>query len=295
MSNNQEFGGDWTERKLDKVRKYLPAYMKVLSGKGFTTGYIDAFAGTGYRMLRKSYPGERGLFDELEADDVEEYRDGSARIALQTDPPFDKYVFIEKDPNKCQELQTLRVEKPDFADKISIKNGDANELIAKMCAPPKSWESHRAVLFLDPFGMQVSWDTIKLVAATKAVDLWYLFPIGSVNRLLEKKFCGHKAFVDCLDRTFGEEKWREKFYKCSPQTLLFDNQETVTKQASFTQIGNYIIERLKTIFPGVVEEPYILKNSKNTPLFMLCFAESNPKPKAKQVALQIARDILMKD
>ncbi|GAI54351.1 unnamed protein product, partial [marine sediment metagenome] len=49
------------------------------------------------------------------------------------------------------------------------------------------WQNNRAVLFLDPYGMQVNWETIKAIANTEAIDLWYLFPFGiGVNRLLQK-------------------------------------------------------------------------------------------------------------
>jgi len=192
------------------VGKYLPAYTKILADKGFKTGYIDAFAGTGYRTLRSACPDVPGLFDELEDSDAQNYRDGSAVIALLTNPPFDKYVFIEKDKEKCAELEALKLTYPILADRIDIRNGDANEGISSVCSPKVNWGSHRAVMFLDPFGMQVEWATIALIAATKAIDLWYLFPIGSVNRLLEKRQCLHSGFADCLDRTLGAEDWRRR-------------------------------------------------------------------------------------
>lgn len=49
----------------------------------------------------------------------------------------------------------------------------------------KNWKSHRALVFLDPYGMQVEWKTIKSIAVTQAIDLWILFPLGTVNRLLK--------------------------------------------------------------------------------------------------------------
>ena len=291
---DQPFGGEWTEKKLEKVRKYLPAYTHILSGKGFTTGYIDAFAGTGYRTIRNDCSDVPGLFNEMEAKDAQEYRDGSARIALRTDPAFDKYIFIEKDSEKCQALQALKIEFPVLAPSIDIRNGDANKTIRDMCSVKMNWTKHRAVMFLDPFGMQVEWKTIELIAATKAIDLWYLFPIGSVNRLLEKEMGNHPVFAECLDRTLGARDWRSEFYAKAPEATLFDEgQETVHKDATFESMGAYIIKRLKTIFSGVVEVPYILRNSKNSPLFMLCFAVGNPK--ARIPALRIAREILMKD
>jgi three-Cys-motif partner protein len=149
-------------------------------------------------------------------------------------------------------------------------------------------------MFLDPFGMQVEWETIALIAATKAIDLWYLFPIGSVNRLLERRQCQHSEFADCLDRSLGADDWRDEFYKRRHERSLFgDDQEIVEKDASFEAIGKYIVKRLETIFEEVVDTPYVLTNSKKSPLYMLCFAVGNPK--AKGLATRIARDILMKD
>jgi three-Cys-motif partner protein len=251
-----EFGGVWTDQKLAKVGKYLPAYTNILKGKGFTTGYIDAFAGTGYRTLKSSCPDVPGLFDELDDFDAQSYRDGSASIALRTEPPFDKYIFIEKDKSKCAELEALRQTYPALADRIDIRNGDANECIASMCAPRMNWGSRRAVMFLDPFGMQVEWATVAMIAATKAIDLWYLFPIGSVNRLLEKKQCLHSEFAECLDRTLGALDWRDELYKRRHERSLFgDDKDIMEKDASFEAIGNYIVKRLNTIFEEVVDTP----------------------------------------
>jgi hypothetical protein len=106
--------------------------------------------------------------------------------------------------------------------------------------------------------------------------------------------CLHPEFSECLDRTFGEPDWRAEFYKKVAEPTLFDNEQpTVYKNATFDSIGLYITNRLKTVFAGVVECPYILCNSKNSPLFMLCFAVGNPN--ARELALKIAREILVKD
>ena len=43
------FGGDWTTAKLEVLKGYLEAYTHALKNTTFRTGYIDAFAGTGYR------------------------------------------------------------------------------------------------------------------------------------------------------------------------------------------------------------------------------------------------------
>mgnify|MGYP001306870851 CR=1 FL=1 len=49
-------------------------------------------------------------------------------------------------------------------------------------------------------------------------------------------------------------------------------------------------KRLKEVFAGVVEEPGVLKNSANNPLYLLCFAVGNER--GKDVALRIAEHLL---
>jgi three-Cys-motif partner protein len=46
------FGGDWTTEKLTILGGYLSAYTTALKKQKFKTGYIDAFAGTGYPIVR---------------------------------------------------------------------------------------------------------------------------------------------------------------------------------------------------------------------------------------------------
>ena len=63
-------------------------------------------------------------------------------------------------------------------------------------------------------------------------------------------------------------------------------------KASLATIGRYFVERLKEIFSGVAEEPGVLRNSTNSPLYLLCFAASNAR--GAELALRIA-GLLLKD
>lgn len=113
---SHDFGGDWTDEKLERVRKYLAAYTKIMDSNskkyGFRFAYIDAFAGTGYRDLRQeTSPGEL-MFPELAEQESQSFLEGSARIALQIRPRFHKYIFIEKDAKRFEELQKLKEEFP---------------------------------------------------------------------------------------------------------------------------------------------------------------------------------------
>jgi three-Cys-motif partner protein len=97
------------------LSKYLRAYTKIFkrntSAQFFEISYVDAFAGTGEIPRREL----KGFFrDDPELlKSEEEFRKGSVKRALEVDPPFDHYVFIEKDGKKCEELAALA---QDFGD-----------------------------------------------------------------------------------------------------------------------------------------------------------------------------------
>lgn len=287
----QSFGGDWTEEKLNRVRKYLVAYATIMSRYKFRYAYIDAFAGTGYRELKEDEESSTVMLPELVEQESKKFFDGSARIALQTEPRFTKYIFIEKNESKIAELSKLKAEFTNLANDIIIIQSDANIYINELCA--KNWKTNRAVLFLDPFGMQVPWSTIASIAKTEAIDLWYLFPIGiAVNRLLKKDGNIKPSIKKRLDEVFGTPEWYETFYSIKTERDLFGNYSFTEKTADFQLIAKYFVERLKTVFEGVAENPLLLVNSQNSPLYLLCFASANRK--GAPTAIKIAQHILKK-
>ncbi|MFN7947248.1 MAG: three-Cys-motif partner protein TcmP [Blastocatellia bacterium] len=281
----QSFGGDWTQEKLERVRKYLSAYTTIMSHYNFRFAYIDAFAGTGYRTIKKDNEQE-----ELPFPDLESFLDGSARIALQIQPRFTKYIFIEQNESRFAELQKLKEEFPRLQSDIILVNADANSYIRELCLG-YSWKTNRAVLFLDPFGMEVTWETIEAVAATKAVDLWLLFPLGvAVNRMLTRNGQIRAIWREKLNRMFGADDWYDVFYQTIRKQTLFGEEMVTQKVSDFDLIGQYFVGRLKTVFAGVANNPLPLFNSHNNPLYLLCFASGNPK--GAKTAINIAQDIL---
>ncbi|MCL2321065.1 MAG: three-Cys-motif partner protein TcmP [Oscillospiraceae bacterium] len=60
-------------------------------------------------------------------------------------------------------------------DKVTIINEDCNIALKSICEDI-NWNKNRAILFLDPYTTEVEWNTLKIVAATIAIDVWYLFP-----------------------------------------------------------------------------------------------------------------------
>ena len=294
---DHRFGGDWTEIKLAKLEKYLRAYRTIFSGNErashLKTWYVDAFAGTGSRTVVES---SSGAIEDLFAVDVyadaenKGYRDGSARIALGLKDPFHGYLFIDKSRSRLAELQKMiKNDHPALLSRCDLRQGDANELLTRWCRE-RDWAKERAVIFLDPYGMQVEWNTILALANTKAVDLWYLFPLGvGVARLLKHDGKLDESWEKSLDSVLGTTSWRERFYDTTVSEGLFGPLETVERDAPVEKIQTFIHDRLKGCFSGVAPG-LILRNSKSSPLYSLCFASANER--GAKTAIKIAKEIL---
>jgi len=289
------FGGDWTSEKLERVRKYLQAYTTIFHrnerARFFTTYFVDAFAGTGDRK-DSNVPGlsDTPLLDiELDPEFIE-LQKGSSRIALEVEPAFNRYLFIEHSKKRVADLEKLKLLYPNRAEHMRIEQGDANTILKNWCQQT-DWSRFRSVVFLDPYGMQVDWSTIEALARTKAIDLWILFPIGmAVNRLLMNRQPPPEGWANALTRTFGEDAWRQRFYKKSVQQSLFGEEELETKIADFADIEAYFLERLSSVFESVAKNPLLLCNSRGTPIYLLCFAVRNKT--GAPTAVRMAQDIL---
>lgn len=141
--------------------------------------------------------------------------------------------------------------------------------------------------------MQVDWKTIEAMAKTQGVDLWILFPLGqAVNRLVTRNRIPEGAWADRLTAFFGNDEWRSSFYRPQRQFSLFDPSGNFEKTADFASIGKFFIDRLETVCAKVAKNPKPLYNTRNVPIYLLCFAATNPK--GAPTAVKIAQHILGK-
>lgn len=283
MATLQKFGGNWTEEKLNIFTSYLDSYLIALQNQKFKKIYIDAFAGTG----------------EIETSDGGQYLVGSAKRALASEKKFDHYYFIEADSQKAGELQDMiNAEFPQMRQIVTTYCGDANDKLAEIISSV-DWRYNRGLLFLDPYATQVNWDTLENVAKTKSIDVWYLFPFSALERMLPKNG-KYDKWEECIDRLLGDTGWREEFYKKDPQMTLFDlfpepgqsDGERMVKDTNPEHIKDYILARLRTIFPCVSKHARIFRNSRRSPMFLFCFAIASESPKAQGLALRMADYIL---
>ncbi len=287
------FGGSWTERKLEALRDYLVQYRLIFSknpaAAKLRTIYVDAFAGTGERDSEVQDAGS-SLFGYDE--EARGYREGSVHKALSLESKFHEYIFIERKPKHANALrQMLRDQFPALVDRCTVHEEDANRWLQDWCAR-QDWRGQRAVVFLDPYGMNVEWATIEAIARTKAIDLWVLFPFAiGAGRMMPKDYPPDGLWARKLTAIFGTDEWKSRFYGQSASGDLFGDQASIVRIAGADKILEYFIERLRSVFAGVVEHPLILENAKHTPMYALCFAAGNPKgaPTAVKIAAHLTR------
>lgn len=88
--------GPWSELKLEILRAYAPPYSTILTARRMFHIYIDGFAGPGWHLSRTTG----------------EVVPGSPLNALDTQPPFDEYHFIDANPVRTQQLRTYTQGRP---------------------------------------------------------------------------------------------------------------------------------------------------------------------------------------
>jgi three-Cys-motif partner protein len=286
-----QFGGDWTEDKLEVMQRYFSAYAQALKNQHFAKWYVDAFAGTGKRNETKLDSTDQSVLFESDQGEFQNIKDGSVRVALAIEPPFGKYIFNEQSKTHTAELEKLKLEFPNR--NIEVRQGDANQFLQAI-AISTLWHKTRAAIFIDPYGMQVSWETLKSLSATKSVDIALLFPTGPLTRVLTRDGNIPLEWVNRIDEHLGECDWRNAVYEDKSDVDLFSDIALTKTEKTLTPEGlrQFVAERLETIFPYVSETQLELKNSKGATLYHLFIICANPVPAARKLAKKLAHSAL---
>jgi three-Cys-motif partner protein len=250
------------------------------------------FAGAGKAPLRQyknKKDNQKHLLDVAkfireEEKETETYVHGSPKVALDIPIPFTEYIFIEKDCVRINELESLR---NDYGDrrKITILQGDANERLQEYLLKSKlfNWKKCRALAFIDPFGMQVPWNTISGLGQTKAIEIILNLPVGmAIQRLLPKSGQFAPDRKKMLTRYFGSADWENIVY--DDQTGLF-GENRIKKHEAGQQLAKWYQKRLKQAF-GYSSKPRLITNTKGAHLYYLLWAGPN------KTGAKIASDVL---
>ncbi len=275
-----QFGGDWTLTKIDIVEAYARAYLTIMNKTPYLKPiYFDGFAGSG---------------EIIQGDNGEGYEiaEGAARRILDIDQPktFDMYYFVEKCERFYTHLKQLVAN--DFPSRNAhVVNGDCNQKLKDFAHFLSKHENRycRGLAYVDPFGMQVNWDSI-IPLKDRGVDLWILVPTGiGVNRMLAKDGKIEEAWTEKLQKFLGIpfEEIQSKFYEVSPQVSLFGDAEIQKVENAIHLAGELYSNQLSTVFK-YVSQPFILRNSRSSPMYHFVLATDN------QAGLKIANYVIKK-
>lgn len=261
--------GNWSEIKLEIVRKYADAYSTILSAQtktSFFHVYIDAFAGAGQHISRAT--------DEIVP--------GSPLNAINVRPPFREYHFIEIAPEKIENLKGLIGPRKD----VFIHEGDCNSVLVSKIFPSVQYAQYRRGLcLLDPYGLHLDWEVLSVAGHMKSLDVFLNFPVQDMNRNV---FWHNPEGIDeddirRMNRFWGDESWRNVVYETKRN--LFGWLEKEPNEV----IVEAFRQRLKSVAQfDHVPEPLPMKNSKGAIVYYLFFASKY------ETAAKIARQIFEK-
>ena len=155
--------GEWSELKLDILKKYCEAYSPILSKNKLRHWYIDGFAGAGHHVSKQT----GGLIP------------GSPINALEIVPPFCEYHFIDLDETRTEELRRLSQGRSN----VHIYDGDCNNILLSNVFPRILYKDYRrALCVLDPYRLQLKWEVLQAAAREKTIEVFLNFPIMDMNR-----------------------------------------------------------------------------------------------------------------
>jgi len=260
--------GYWSEIKLDIIRQYALQYSRILTGQRnpeLHHVYIDAFAGSGKHISRMT----KGFVP------------GSPQIALDINPPFKEYYFIDIDGDKVAELNEIVSNRPE----AHVLEGDCNsKLLTEVFPRVRYKDFRRGLCLLDPYGLDLNWEVIKIAGQMGSIEIFLNFPVMDMNRNV---FWSNPEGVDPTDISrmnafWGDDSWKEVAYR--PTVNLFG--EVWEMKESIRTIALAFRERLQEIAEFKhVSQPLPMRNTKGATIYYLFFASQ------QQVADHIIRHI----
>jgi len=247
--------GNWSEVKLEIVRKYATAYSTILSAqRGLSHVYVDAFAGPGVNIAKAT-----GTFVR-----------GSPLNALLIQPPFREYFLIDVERNKVASLRAIVGDRPD----VHVLPGDCNKVLLEEAFPKIHYQDYRRGLcLLDPYGLDLDWRVIAMAGAMRSIEIFLNFPVMDMNRnvLWRHPERVDPAHVERMNRFWGDDSWRKVMY--SKELNLFGEEE---KAGDNETIAQAFRERLRTVANfRHVPDPLPMRNSRGNTIYYLFFASQN--------------------
>jgi len=265
------------------LTEYARAYSVVMNAQKTTQNvrkvawlhayyYIDAFAGPGIALSKADA-------------EVSDFLQGSPVRVLEIEPRFDHMWLIDRNAARAARLGKTMREQGAEADRFTIASGhDANNYIRQLVAGFRS--DDRALVFLDPYGLQVEWDTVAQLASSHKVDVLINFSLMGVIRNLRRTGGPDPRVRKLLDRVMRSTSWIDELY--TQQGAFWNDPVAVRGQLAASAVAERYETDLKEVFASV-SQPAVMTNSRGSPIYALVFASQN-----REAAPSIMRDVVRK-
>lgn len=273
-----QFGGDWTKKKIEILVQYAMAYPKIMNNfPNFKLMYFDGFAGSGFIKSRVG----------------KDITIGAARRIIEINEPkrFDSYYFVEKNKRKAKLLEeATKTVFPHL--KIIIRVDDCNNRLQAVSnfLKSKDGKKYAILAYIDPCGMQLRWESLETLKGLR-MDMWILVPTGlGVNRLLKKDGNLSDEWLNKLVEFLGmpSKEILNYFYSERIEETLFGTFTYNEKlKNAINRSAELYFDRLKTLF-RFVTAPFVLMNKSGTIMYHLYLASNN------NAAYKIANHLIKK-
>lgn len=95
-----------------------------------------------------------------------------------------------------------------------------------------------------------------------------------------------------VTQILGTNEWEKELYHQSAQLSIFGDEPL--ERVNFDRLVDFVRQRLINSFPYVSPQSRLLKNSNNSPMFILFFIMTNKSGKAIGLGSKVVTDIFNK-
>lgn len=248
--------GYWSEVKLDIVKKYAKAYSTIMNAQPRIKEhiYIDAFSGAGVHISKQT----------------KEHILGSPLNALNIEPPFKEFHFIDLNGGKADALRKLCASSRN----VRVYEGDCNKLLLTKIFPLAEYSGYRrALCLLDPYGLHLNWEVMSTAGQMKSIEIFLNFPVMDMNMNVlwrDPNKVGKKQIAR-MDAFWGDSSWRSVAYT-KTKGLFVEMEE----KSSTETIAKAFRDRLEKVAGfAYVPDPVPMRNSTGATIYYLFFASPN--------------------
>jgi len=235
--------GMWGLKKYKLFGAYCNIFTSGMKLKWNQRVYIDLFAGAGVAKIKND-----GRVLET-----------SALIASGLPNKFTKYIICEENQDNFSALKSRFINKTENTLNCEFVQGDSNRNVDKIIDLIPKESSTLNFCFVDPFSLNIEFETIKKIASTRKVDFLILLALQmDANRNLVY-YIDEES--DKVDKFIGNKNWREPFRNGGIPKKDFIKYLADAYDSNMSSIGYKVNPNLK----------FKIENTVNMPIYYLAF------------------------